>query len=103
MIPTCPLSCFFPPGLFSDDEDAEEEIHEVGSAPQPSALACGVLADHITPSSSDTDKDTFLVLVSENFFSDEEDGCDHSCRSVAGWDSRKSSLLTVSSSASLAK
>ena len=82
MIPTCPLSRFFPPGLFSDDEDAEEEIHEVGSAPQPSALACGVLADHATPSSSDTDKDTFLVLVSENFFSDEAENGDRSRCSV---------------------
>ena len=33
----------------SDDEDNQEEE---GGAPQPPALACGVLADHATPSVS---------------------------------------------------
>ena len=88
------LSTFFPLGLFSDDEDDQEEVHEEGGAPQPSALACGVLADHATPSSSDTDKDTFLVLVSENFFSDEEENGDRSRCSAEGCvDSRKSPPL----------
>ena len=89
------LSTFFPLGLFfSDDEDDQEEVHEEGGAPQPSALACGVLADHATPSSSDTDKDTFPVLVSENFFSDEEENGDRSRCSVEGCvDSRKSPPL----------
>ena len=90
------LSTFFPLGLLSssDDEDDQEEVHEEGGASQPSALACGVLADHATPSSSDTDEDTFLVLVSENFFSDEEENGDRSRCSVEGCvDSRKSPPL----------